>query len=151
MNDLFRQRVKIGYNVCARVLTRRDTASPKPLLVVLPSTPQSASLPWNYIPSVCHEQNIPLFFYQGSDQSKLAQLLHLKQVSVVVFVARAKEKEEAKNRDAKGATAIESEKHLLISNKDEEDRFHNDVDSFLHFVLKKIPGLRLVPRENSSH
>ena len=139
-NDMFRQRIKIGYNVCARVLTK-PTPSQKPLLVVLPSTPQKVSLPWNYIPAVCQERNIPLFL--GSrDNNKIAQLLHLKQVSVMVFVSRS-EREINKNAERSAATRS-------AEDETEENRFHKDVDSFIRFFSNKVPELRLVPRETSA-
>jgi hypothetical protein len=132
-NEWFRQRIKIGYNVCARALLQpaASTSTQKqqqqqPLLVVLPNVPQSSSLPWHYIPAVCHERNIPLFLYSDASR-QLAQLLRLKQVSVMVFMSRTKEDE----------TAISAEKMT----------FHQDVDSFIAFVTAKIPDLRLTPRE----
>ncbi len=131
-NEWFRQRVKIGYNVCARAcLLQPSTSSTQkqqqqqPLLVVLPNAPQGNTLPWNYIPAVCHERNIRLFLY--SDANKLAQLLQLKQASIMVFMSHTK-----------GDESVVSV---------EEMQFHQDVDSFISFVAAKAPELRLTSRE----
>lgn len=110
--------------MCARALLSER----KPLLVVLPSTPHGSSLPWNYIPAVCYERKIPLYFYQGNDQSKLAQLLHLKQVSVMVLIPKPEESSQTNESST------------------EDSQFHQAVDSFAQFFSYKVKSPKLVPR-----
>ncbi|KAL3783253.1 hypothetical protein ACHAWO_013345 [Cyclotella atomus] len=124
-----RSRLIIGINQCTQMLEKVlqqkkqnkfiSSEHTMPSLIILTRDARPATI-FSHIPIYAHLLKIPILILPGKASVELGRLLGLKSIAALVFLSSgSKVRGESTDEEASGA--------------------HTDVDSFVNFVISKIP------------
>lgn len=117
--DVLKSRILAGVNQCThRLETVTSHASPSIIIIARDVRPPTSLA---HIPVIANHRNIPLLVLPGRSSTEMGNIMGVKTVSVLMFL-----EEEERNAD------------MIIQSRKTKD-CHKSIDSFVKFLISKIP------------